>query len=130
MLLKIPEYTTEDSKSPFGEWFSTLSTKPALKVRTALAQMEADNFGDHKSVGAVFGNVVSTSRRGIACISGRIGDQVVILVRGGTKARQQSDIAKAKEYWSDYKRRKRQARKKGSSDGTSTRFQRNRKRAS
>jgi len=37
---------------------------------------------------------------------GRDGDVVVILLGGGTKVRQQNDIAIAKERWADYKRRK------------------------
>ncbi len=37
---------------------------------------------------------------------GRDGETVVILLTGGTKQRQQRDIAKAKEWWADYKRRR------------------------
>jgi len=33
---------------------------------------------------------------------------VVILLAGGTKARQQQDIEKARELWRDYRRRKRE----------------------
>jgi putative addiction module killer protein len=39
---------------------------------------------------------------------GKDGDRLVILVGGGTKKRQDKDIAEAKEVWKDYKRRKRQ----------------------
>lgn len=42
---------------------------------------------------------------------GRDGDVLVILLVGGTKKRQQRDIEKAREYWEDYKRRKRGALK-------------------
>jgi putative addiction module killer protein len=37
---------------------------------------------------------------------GRDGDTLVILLTGGTKQRQQRDIAQAKELWADYKRRR------------------------
>jgi len=37
---------------------------------------------------------------------GRDGLQLVILLGGGTKKRQQADIAEAQTRWSDYKRRK------------------------
>lgn len=37
---------------------------------------------------------------------GKDGDRLVILVGGGTKKRQQQDIARAKAVWSDYKRRR------------------------
>lgn len=34
------------------------------------------------------------------------GDNLIILLGGGTKKRQQSDINEAKRYWKDYKDRK------------------------
>jgi putative addiction module killer protein len=37
---------------------------------------------------------------------GRDGEVLVILLTGGTKQRQQRDIARAKELWADYKRRR------------------------
>jgi len=37
---------------------------------------------------------------------GRDGEQLVILLIGGTKQRQQDDIATAQTYWRDYKFRK------------------------
>jgi len=40
--------------------------------------------------------------------SGKDGDRLVILLEGGTKKRQNADIAAAKGHWRDYKRRKRQ----------------------
>jgi len=38
---------------------------------------------------------------------GKDGERLVILVGGGTKKRQQRDIAHAKAIWKDYKQRKR-----------------------
>jgi putative addiction module killer protein len=38
---------------------------------------------------------------------GRSGDQLVILLLGGSKKRQQVDIETAHSLWSDFKRRKR-----------------------
>jgi len=37
---------------------------------------------------------------------GRDGDTLVILLTGGTKQRQLRDIERAKELWTDYKRRR------------------------
>ncbi len=39
------------------------------------------------------------------------GMQLVILFCGGSKSRQSADIARAKQYWADYKTRKRQLSK-------------------
>ena len=37
---------------------------------------------------------------------GKDGDRLVILLAGGTKSRQQKDIATAQMRWADYKRRR------------------------
>ena len=37
---------------------------------------------------------------------GKDGEQLVILISGGTKKRQDEDIAEAQRCWIDYKRRK------------------------
>jgi putative addiction module killer protein len=39
---------------------------------------------------------------------GRDGEAIIILLGGGTKQRQQRDIAAAQERWIDYKRRKKE----------------------
>jgi putative addiction module killer protein len=39
---------------------------------------------------------------------GRDGDEIVILLGGGTKKRQRNDIETAQLRWSDYKRRKKE----------------------
>ncbi len=44
----------------------------------------------------------------IGSIFGKDWDRLVVLLAGGTKKRQDADIAAAKEHWRDYKRRKRQ----------------------
>jgi putative addiction module killer protein len=41
---------------------------------------------------------------------GRDGEDIVILLAGGTKRRQQQDIEAARTRWVDYKRRKKEQR--------------------
>jgi len=43
---------------------------------------------------------------------GKEGEQIVILLGGGTKQRQQNDIKLALERWEDYKQRKKQQEEK------------------
>ena len=43
---------------------------------------------------------------------GKEGGQIVILLGGGTKQRQQNDIKLALERWEDYKQRKKQQKEK------------------
>jgi hypothetical protein len=48
----------------------------------------------------------------IVCILGKKGEQIVILLGGGTKQRQQNDSKLALERWEDYKLRKKQHKEK------------------
>ncbi len=65
-------------------------------------------MGDVKPVGqGVFERRISFGP-GYRIYFGRDGDRLVILLCGGTKRRQQADIKKARSFWVDYKKRKRQ----------------------
>lgn len=111
-MAKVTQYETEDGKVPFKTWFSSLGSKAALKVRTAVARMEVGNFGDHKSVGDGVWERRINFEKGYRVYFAKDGDELVLLFCGGTKARQQSDIDKAKGYWSKYKKRKKEAKAK------------------
>ena len=106
--MKIEQYVAVEGECPFAEWFDALDTRAALKVRTALARIEAGNMGDVKSVGQGVSERRLTYGPGYRIYFGRDGDTVVVLLIGGTKKRQQKDIAQAQELWADYKKRKRE----------------------
>jgi len=89
-MTKVTQYETEDGKVPFQRWFSSLATRAALKVRTAVAQMEAGNFGDHKSVGGGVWERRINFGKGYRVYFAKDGDELVILFCGGTKARQKA----------------------------------------
>ncbi len=107
----IKQYEQEDGVIPFKKWFDSLGFKAALKVRTAMAQMEVGNFGDHKSVGGGVWERRINFEKGYRIYFAKDGDELVVLFWGGTKSRQQKDIEKAKGCWSEYKARKRKLAK-------------------
>jgi putative addiction module killer protein len=59
-----------------------------------------------KSVGAGVQEFRIDFGPGCRIYFGKDGDQLVILLAGGTKSRQQRDIATAQKRWVDYKKRK------------------------
>lgn len=105
-MAEVTQYETEDGKVPFNSWFLSLGTKAALKVRTAIAQMEAGSLGDHKSVGGGVWERRINFEKGYRVYFAKDGKELIILICGGTKTRQQSEINKAKKYWKEYKKRK------------------------
>ena len=69
-------------------------------------QLELGNVSNVKGVGAGVFEYRIDFGPGYRVYVGKDGDAVVILLCGGTKKRQDRDIARARERWVDYKRRK------------------------
>ena len=103
----VVEYLDAAGRSPFGVWFDDLDVEAAIKVRRAIARIEAGNFGDAKPVGKGVVERRIDAGPGFRIYFGRVGGELVILLAGGTKKRQQQDIEAAQRYWADYKHRKR-----------------------
>jgi putative addiction module killer protein len=91
-----------------GRWLDDLATPAALKVRTALARLEAGNASALKSIGGGVHEVRIDFGPGYRVYLGFDGAELVILLGGSAKARQSLAIADALGRWTDYRRRKRQ----------------------
>ncbi len=76
-------------------------------MRTSLARMEAGNLSNVKGVGSGVLECRINVGQGYRVYFGRDGETLIVLLGGGTKARQQRDIEEAREFWQEYKRRKR-----------------------
>lgn len=102
-MFEVREFQRADGTTPFSDWFDGLPAGTADRVDTALRRMRHGNFGDVKRVGeGVFERRLHFGP-GYRIYFGREGDQVVILVAGGTKRTQGRDIQAAKRLWSEYK---------------------------
>ncbi|MFV0437548.1 MAG: type II toxin-antitoxin system RelE/ParE family toxin [Desulfopila sp.] len=106
--MEVREYLDAEGKSPYAKWFDRLNVAAAVKVTTAVHRMEQGNFSNLKGVGAGVYEFKIDFGPGYRIYFGKDGDQLVILLAGGTKKRQDADITAAKANWRDYKRRKRQ----------------------
>lgn len=102
-MIEIQEYQTDAGVSPFTRWFDRLPAPAALKVRTAIARMEAGNLSNTQSVGRGVSECRIDFGPGYRVYFGRVGTQVILLLGGGTKKRQQQDIAAAQKLWAAYK---------------------------
>jgi putative addiction module killer protein len=109
-MIELRYYLASDGHSPFEGWFSGLELVAAAKVSVALARLEGGNLSNVKPVGEGVLEYRIDWGPGYRVYFGRDGAVLVILLTGGTKRRQQRDIATAKGLWADYKRRRPQAR--------------------
>jgi putative addiction module killer protein len=99
-------YRNTSGKSPFREWIRGLADIKAVDIINArLTRLRLGNFGDCKSVGDGVLELRVDFGPGYRIYFGRQGSQVVILLVGGDKSTQNSDIATAKGYWDDYQQR-------------------------
>jgi putative addiction module killer protein len=112
MMVDIREYNDRGGHSPFREWYDRLNAEAARKVTTALYRVGLGNFSNAKSVGAGVYECKINFGPGYRVYFGKEGEQIVILLGGGTKQRQQNDIRLALERWEDYKQRKKQQKQK------------------
>ena len=106
-MIKLREYIDPLGRSPFGRWRAALDVQARAKVSIALERLSAGNISHVKSLGEGVSELKIDFGPGYRTYFGRDGVTVVILLGGGTKKRQQRDIADAQDRWADYKRRKR-----------------------
>jgi putative addiction module killer protein len=104
--MKIVEYVDLRNRSPFASWFEDLDAAAAVKITVALVRVEQGNLSNVKSVGDGVLEYRIDFGPGYRIYFGREGNELVILLGGGTKRRQQDDIERAKENWRIYKERR------------------------
>src|ERR1700737_5152594 len=101
--VQILEYLDAAGDSPYRDWFESLNAPAAAKVTVALTRIELGNLSNVKGVGAGGQELRIDFGPGYRVYFGKDGDRLVILLAGGTKSRQQRDIAKAQKRWGEYK---------------------------
>jgi putative addiction module killer protein len=103
---KVVEYLDTDGASPFQRWFSRLEAVAAAKVATALYRMEQGNLSNAKPVGQGVTEYRIDYGPGYRVYFGQDGPALILLLGGGTKKGQQTDIRLAQQRWREYKSRK------------------------
>jgi len=99
-------YVTVDGRSPFSEWLASLrDTKARAKVRVRLDRVSLGNFGDCYGVGGGVQELRIDYGPGYRVYFGKLGSTIVLLLCGGDKSTQATDIELAKRYWNEYRRR-------------------------
>jgi len=103
--LRVAEYVREDGSVPYKAWFDRLDPHAAAKVVTAVARLSLGNTSNVKWFSGL-GELRVDWGPGYRVYLARDGDSLVLLFCGGTKKRQQADIAKALALHEEYKMRK------------------------
>ena len=109
IMIEIREYLNSDGQSPFAKWFDKLDVKAALKVNSYVIGIGQGNFSRVESVGNGVYECKIDWGAGFRVYFGKDGDNLIILLGGGTKKRQSKDIEQAKIFWQVYKKQKKES---------------------
>lgn len=101
--MELREFQDESGRSPFAAWFDSLEATAAAKITVALTRLESGNTSRVKGVGSGVFELKIDFGPGYRVYFGNDGKEIVILLGGGTKKRQQRDIETAHERWRKYK---------------------------
>jgi putative addiction module killer protein len=107
-LPEIREYLDGHGRSRYADWLTTLDAPTKARIIVAVLRMERGNFSAAKPVGSGVSELRLDFGPGYRVYFGMDGDQLVILLIGGSKKRQRADIESANLLWAEYKRRKRE----------------------
>ncbi|HXE07063.1 MAG TPA: type II toxin-antitoxin system RelE/ParE family toxin [Acidobacteriaceae bacterium] len=106
-MIELRQYIDELGRNGFERWFERLEAGVQARVTAYLDRLERGNFSAAKGVAGIF-ELRLDFGPGYRIYFGEDGDTLVILLAGGTKKKQQEDIARAQALWREYKRRKKE----------------------
>ena len=101
--LKVIEYVLQDGTNPFQRWFRSLSLEAAVKV--ALTKLESGNTSSIKWFEGI-GEYRIDWGPGLRIYLARDGADIILLLGGGTKSRQNKDISIAIKLHKEFKQRR------------------------
>lgn len=103
---EIRHYVGRSGRDEFEEWLSGLADARAqAKIATRIDRIAVGNFGDCKSLGKGLHELRIDLGPGYRVYFATVGRACVLLLCGGDKRKQSSDIAHAAGYLKDYKER-------------------------
>ncbi|MEI8205249.1 MAG: type II toxin-antitoxin system RelE/ParE family toxin [Kiritimatiellales bacterium] len=106
MKYEIREVDDGRGSSPFASWFNKLDAAAAARVDRYIRRIENGNFGNSKPVGGGVQELKIDFGPGYRVYYGRDGQRLIILLAGGSKRKQSSDIEVAKRRWEAYRKAK------------------------
>lgn len=106
--MQIRHFLTDAGRDPYQSWLDRLKDLRArVAIQRRIDRLAAGNFGDHKSCGNGVWELRIDVGPGYRVYYAVDGQTVVLLLCGGDKRSQKSDIDTAAKYWNDYERRAR-----------------------
>lgn len=95
-------YHDRSGRSPFLDWLEELAVKTQERILARTARMARGQFGDFKRVGADLYELRLFFGPGYRVYFGERAGRLILLLNGGDKSTQSTDIRKATALWKTY----------------------------
>jgi len=106
MPFQVRHYVTIGGIDVFGAWLTGLADRQAqARIQARVDRIERGLFGDCAPVGEGVWELRIDWGPGYRVYYARAGEQIILLLCGGDKRKQETDIVRAKECWRDYQER-------------------------
>jgi putative addiction module killer protein len=104
--MELLRYLTASGRDVFGEWLAGLKdARTQAKIVARIDRLSVGNFGECKALrGGLFELRINWGP-GYRVYYALVGRACILLLCGGDKSRQSSDIKRALEYLNDYRER-------------------------
>ena len=105
-MVEIRHYMTPDNKDVYLDWLRKLGdTTARIAIDRRVNRVELGNFGDHRFCRDGVWELRIDVGPGYRVYYAVAGKELVLLMCGGDKRTQTTDIDRACEYWQDWQRR-------------------------
>lgn len=106
-MYQVHDYLAPDGSDPYAEWLTQLADRQArARVVVRVGRMAGGNFGDCKPVSDGVWELRIDWGPGYRVYYAMSGKQVILLLAGGDKRKQQADIGAAVARWQDWQQRR------------------------
>lgn len=100
-MYEVIEYLTSDGKNLYRFWLNSLSQDIKARIESRVLRFSNGNFGDSKFLGDGIFEARVMFGSGYRIYYGMINQKIILLLLGGNKKTQKTDIVKAKVIWSN-----------------------------
>ena len=100
-IVKIAQLAND--KTPFIEWLDSLDKVTKARIKSRLARLLENNFGDCKKIDNEISELRLKFGSGYRIYYTEIDNVIVLLINGGDKSTQTKDIEKAKKILQEWR---------------------------
>ena len=106
-MFEVRDYLTAQGDDPYALWLMSLADRQArARILIRVGRIASGNFGDVKPVGEGVWEARIDWGPGYRIYYAQAGQRLILLLVGGDKRKQQTDIELAHRYWMDWQHRR------------------------